>query len=137
MVRLLNIVSVLALLGCAVYAYQIKYETVFYAEQLVKMKHGISRERDSIGVLRAEWAHLTRPERVQALAQKHLDLAPISLAQIVRANELPAKAPKFDAIGRKLESLGIFEPTNTPGDFPTGSTATPGAKAPAARKANR
>ena len=129
MVRILNVLSILALLGCAVYAYQIKYETIYYAEQLVKMKHAIGRERDSIGVLRAEWAHQTRPERIQALSQKHLDLQAVALAQIVKANDLPIRQPKFDAIGRKLDSLGLGAPTNTPADAGTTSTTTPAARA--------
>ena len=136
MLRILNVLSVVALLGCALYAYRIKYETIYYAEQLVKMKHAIEREHDSIGVLRAEWAHLTRPERIQALAAKHLDLQQISLRQIVKANDLPVKAAKFDAIGRKLETLGLGEPTNTPAAGNDAPTSTPAAKPPAARKVN-
>lgn len=125
MLRTLNVLAVLALIGSAVYAYQIKYETIYYAEQLVKMRHAIDRERDNIGVLRAEWAHLVRPERVQALAAKFLDLQALSLGQIVKASDLPAKTPKFDAIGRKLEALGLGEPTNTPQAQAAASSATP------------
>ena len=41
MVRFLNIVAVLALVGSAIYAYSIKYETIFHAERIVKLKHEI------------------------------------------------------------------------------------------------
>ncbi len=125
MIRLLNILAVVALVGAAVYAYSIKYATVFSAEEIVKLKHEIRAKQDRIGMLRAEWAYLVRPERIQALADKLLDLAPIGLAQIVKADDLPAKAPRVDSIGRKLEELGLFEPTSTPKD----------AKAPAATPA--
>ncbi len=67
-------------------------------------------------MLRAEWAHLTRPERIQALADKFLDLQPIALRQIVSADALPERTARTDAIGGKLESLGLAEPTNTPHD---------------------
>jgi cell division protein FtsL len=116
MVRILNILAIAALIGSAIYAYTIKYETVFHAETIVKLQHGIKLEQDQIRTLRAEWAHLTRPERIQALADKFLDLQPVALNQIVRAEALPGKAPRVDAIGRKLEALGLAEPTNTPGD---------------------
>jgi hypothetical protein len=76
-------------------------------------------------MLRAEWAYLVRPERIQALADKLLDLSQIGLGQIVKAEALPAKAPKVDSIGRKLEELGLGEPTNTPSDGHARAVATP------------
>ncbi len=125
MIRFLNILAVLALVGAAIYAYSIKYATVFSAEEIVKLKHEIKATQDRIGMLRAEWTYLVRPERIQALADKLLDLAPIGLAQIVKPDALPAKAPKLDTIGRKLEELGLAEPTNTPLAGQTPAIATP------------
>ena len=114
MIRILNIVAIAALIGSAIYAYTIKYETIFHAETIVKLQHEIKSEQDKIGMLRAEWAHLIRPERIQALADKFLDLQSLALNQIVKADSLPGKGPKVDAIRRKLEALGLGEPTNTP-----------------------
>jgi cell division protein FtsL len=127
MLRILNVAAILALLGSAVYAYSIKYDTILYTEQIAKTKHAIKKEREAIGMLRAEWAHLTRPERIQALADKHLDLQPMQLSQIVRADKLPERGGKVDSIGRKLEMLGLSEPTNTPADDqPRGRTPSGG-----------
>ena len=115
MLRLLNFAAVVGLIGSALYAYHIKYDTIWYVEAVVKLKHEIQREHDVIDVMRADWAYVTRPERVQALAEKAgLELQPLALAQIVRAGDLPEKAAKVDTIGRKLEALGLAEPTNTP-----------------------
>jgi len=125
MVRFLNFLAVLALVGSAIYAYSIKYETIFHAERIVKLKHEIKAEQDEIATLRAEWAHLTRPERVQALADKFLDLQPVALRQIVRADALPERTARTDAIGDKLDALGLAEPTNTPRDGAAASPATP------------
>jgi cell division protein FtsL len=116
MLRWLNIIAVGALLGSAVYAYSTKYETIFTSEQIAKTKHAIDREKHAIATLRSEWAHLTRPERVQVLAEKHLDLRPLQINQIVRSTDLPDKAQRVDTIGRKLELLGLAEPTATPRD---------------------
>ncbi|MEA2835319.1 MAG: hypothetical protein QOG66_3521 [Methylobacteriaceae bacterium] len=126
MIRFLNILAIAALIGSAVYAYKIKYETIYRAEQINKMKHEILAEHDAIGVLRAEWAHLARPERIQELATKYLDLQPLSLNQVVTASALPDKAARVDAIGRKLETLGLGEPTNTPRGKTAPSATTPG-----------
>jgi cell division protein FtsL len=129
MVRFLNLVAVLALVGSAIYAYSIKYETIFHAERIVKLKHEIKAEQDQIAMLRAEWAHLTRPERVQALADKFLELQPLALRQIVSADALPARTPKSDGIGDKLEALGLSEPTSTPREGEAAAPATPSAPA--------
>lgn len=129
MLRYLNIIAVLALLSSAVYAYSIKYETILTSEQIVKTKHAIEREKNAIVTLRSEWAHLTRPERIQTLADKHLgDMKQMALTQIVKPGELPDKAERVDTIGRKLELLGLSEPTATPRDeksaVKAGSTPT-------------
>jgi cell division protein FtsL len=126
MIRFLNALAIMALIGSALYAYSIKYETIFYSEQIVKIRHDIDREHDAIAVLEAEWAHLIRPERIQALADKHLDLQPQALNQIVRPNDVPERQVKVDMIGRKLEALGLSEPTSTPIDItPTDNGTTP------------
>ena len=113
-VRYLNVAAVAALLGSAVYAYSIKYETMRYSAEIVKAQHDIQRENDAIGMLHAQWARLARPARVQALADQHLDLQAINVDQIVKASDIPDRAAKVDMIGRKLESLGMGEPTATP-----------------------
>ena len=125
MIRFLNVVAILALVGSAVYAYSIKYDTMLQAEQVNKLKNQIRAERDSIGILKAEWAHLSRPERIQVLADKHLDLQTLPINHIVKAESLPERAAKVDSIGRKLEALGLLEPTNTPRAEAPASPATP------------
>ena len=91
MMRLFNLLSILVLLGSAVYAYSIKYETSFRTEQIAKAKLEIKSEQDGINVLRAEWAFLTRPERVQKLSERYLDLEPLALAQIDSFASLPER----------------------------------------------
>ncbi|WP_131115725.1 cell division protein FtsL [Lichenihabitans psoromatis] len=124
--RFVNILAVTILVASAGYAYSIKYETILFAEQIIKAKHQIADQQDAIARLHAEWALLTRPERLQALAEQHTNLRMLSLDQIVQLSELPDRPPKVDTIGRKLDSLGLAEPTNTPQDRRAGgSVATP------------
>jgi cell division protein FtsL len=123
MLRYLNVLSVLALVGPAIYAYSIKYETMRYSAEIVKLQHSIERENDRMGILRAEWAHLTRPGRVQALADRHLDMQAVSVDQVVKASDLPERVARVDTIGRKLELLGLAEPTFAPNDKKQGATA--------------
>ena len=99
MVRILNILAIAALIGSAIYAYTIKYETIFHAETIVKLQHEIKLEQDQIGTLRAEWAHLTRPERIQAaIASIALSIicvpaGPSSRVQVTSAR--PGKCSRF------------------------------------------
>ncbi|MFC5419997.1 cell division protein FtsL [Bosea sp. CRIB-10] len=128
MIKLLHVVAIGALVSSALYAYSIKYETTLQAEQLQKLKAKAQRERDAIAVLKAEWQFLNRPERLQALADKHLDLQPLTTAQIVRLSDIPNRGPKVDSIGRKLEDLGLGLPTETPRDRKSNTATTPGAR---------
>ncbi|QXX74557.1 hypothetical protein [Methylovirgula sp. HY1] len=125
MVRILNVLAILALIGSAVYAYSIKYQTIFYAEQIVHLGHEIGLEKNRIGLLRADFAHLSRPERIAALADRFLDMQEPTLMQIVGIDGLPEKGPKDDEIGRKLEALGLAQPTNTPRDTGPDPTTPP------------
>ncbi len=125
MIRLLNLLAIVALIGSAIYAYSIKYETIFHAEKIAELKHQIKTEQDAIGMAKAEWAHVTRPERIRLLADKLLDLQTLALNQIVGPETLPDKGMRVDEIGRKLEALGLSEPTNTPHDAMATAPVTP------------
>lgn len=128
MIKLLHVIAIGALVSSALYAYTIKYETTLEAEQLQKLKAKAQRERDAIAVLKAEWQFLNRPDRLQALADRHLDLQPLTTTQIVRLSDIPNRGPKVDSIGRKLEDLGLGVPTETPKDRKSGAATTPGGR---------
>jgi hypothetical protein len=113
--RVVHLCAIAAIVGSAIYAYTIKYDTIWHGEQVAKLRHDIGRERDEIAALKAEWARLARPERIQKLAAALPDMQPLSLDQIGRIADLPDRATSFDGIGRKLELLGLAEPTQTPG----------------------
>jgi hypothetical protein len=72
-VRVLHMLAIAGLIGSAAYAYSIKYETLYHAEQVAKLKAKVQRERDGIAVLRAEWQHLNRPDRLQAAVERQLE----------------------------------------------------------------
>lgn len=120
--RFMHAMAIGALLSCAAYVYSEKYQTIYAAEQNVKLRHLIAKEQDAITSLRAEYARLTRPDRLQELAAKQLDMQPLALSQIVKADALPIQAPHVDSIGSKLESLGLFGDTATPTAGLTGAT---------------
>jgi cell division protein FtsL len=131
MLRYLNVAVILTLIGSAMYAYTIKYQTSYRAEQIAKTRLEIKAEQDAIAVLRAEWSFLTRPERVQQLADRLLDLRPLPVNRIVAARALPERAPQGDSIGAKIDTLGLGV-ASTPGVDPQATGTTP-KSAPGAR----
>ena len=131
MIRILHILAITALIGSALYAYSVKYETLYYAEQIAKLKARVHRERDAIAVVKAEWQLLNRPDRLQAIADRHLDLQPLDVRQLATFAELPNRSQRGDEIGRKLEALGVLEPTATPKDKRPGGARTPSTRTPA------
>ena len=94
--RFLNILAIVAVIASAAYVYGVKYQTIYASEQVVKTRHLIAKEREAINVLRAEYAHLTRPDRLQQLADGPLQMQPLDLKQIVKPDDIPEAAPKVD-----------------------------------------
>jgi hypothetical protein len=109
MLRILNIVVIAALVLPAAYVYKIKFEATLQAERVSKLRAEIRRERDAIANLRAEWTQLDRPDRIQGLAQRHLKLRPIEVAQFDALDKLPERPVQLvppgtaDPIGAIIE----------------------------------
>jgi cell division protein FtsL len=120
MIRFLNICVIVALVVAAAHVYRIKFEAARKAEQVAKLRQDIRREHDMIAALRAEWSRLDNPQRIQALAQRHLSLRPTDSKQFHQLDRLPERAPDLvppdaaDPIGTLLD------------DPPTASIAPPG-----------
>jgi hypothetical protein len=51
----------------ATWAYRVNYATQEAMARLDGLRQEIAREREAIAVLKAEWAYLNRPDRLQAL----------------------------------------------------------------------
>lgn len=107
MLRLMNILAVLALLGSAVYAYSIKYATLYQAERMATLKHELSKETDALAMMKAEWAHIAAPVRIEALADQYLGGQVMDLSQIATPASLPEKGAAVDKLGATLNELGL------------------------------
>ena len=132
MMRLLHAVAISMLIASAAYAYGIKYDTLYYSEEIAKIRARLHKERDAIAVAKAEWVLLTRPERLQGMVDRHLEMVPLTMNQLARLSHLPVRPPNGDEIGRKLEAL-MGEPTATPKDKRLGDAHTPAATRTPAR----
>ena len=108
--RLLNILVIAALILAASFVYEIKFDSTLQAERVAKMNAELRNERDAIAALRANWAKLDTPGRIQGLADRHLALHPIQPMQFDSLNDLPVRP------------LAIVQP---PSSNPIGAMAAP------------
>jgi cell division protein FtsL len=91
--RLLNFCVLALLVVAAAYVYEIKFESTMRAERVAKMRRDVQREREAIAALRAEWATLDNPARIQGLARRHLTLHPAEATQYDSLDNLPERPP--------------------------------------------
>lgn len=90
MFKLLNIVAVALALIFSFGMYQLKYQTGVTNREVNKLKDELTRERELVHVLRAEWSYLNRAERIQSLADQYLpDLKPVTPLQLTDITDIP------------------------------------------------
>jgi hypothetical protein len=94
MLRLVHVLVVAALVFAAADVYKIKFDSTLQAERVAKLRAEVRRERDAIAALRAAWSELDNPERLQALARRHLALKPIDISQYDALDRLPERLPQ-------------------------------------------
>jgi hypothetical protein len=91
--RFLNSMVIGALILAAAFVYKIKFDSTLQAERVGKVAGELRRERNVIATLRAEWAKLDTPGRVQGLADRHLALRPLRPTQFDSLDRLPDRPP--------------------------------------------
>ena len=123
--RMIHLIVVAALVIAAVHVYKIKFESTLQAERLAKLGVEIHRERDRIAALRAEWAQLDSPARIQALAQRHLALKQIDPAQIEALDHLPER-PAPEPAPAPSDLIALDRPGTVAAETPTGSVPAAG-----------
>src|SRR5271155_1392129 len=121
--RLLNFVVIGALVLAAAYVYRIKFNSTVQSERLSKLRSEVRRERDTIAALRAEWGQLDNPERVEALANRYLQLKPIAPTQFDALDHLPERPSQVNKAGSDPIG-GVIQASPGP-DAVTGSILAP------------
>jgi hypothetical protein len=77
----------------------------------LRLHEEIREQRDAIAVLRAQWARLDAPLRLQGLAERHLPLRPLNATQYDSLKNLPERSPSLarpdasDPIGAMIGTI--------------------------------
>jgi hypothetical protein len=109
--RIIHLLVIGVLVFAAAYVYRIKMESTSRTERVLRLHAEIREQRDAIAVLRAEWAKLDAPLRLQGLAERHLALKPLTATQHDSLKNLPERPPSFakpgapDPIGAMIEAI--------------------------------
>ena len=121
--RIIHLLVIAVLVFAAAYVYRIKMESTVRTERVLRLHADIRAERDVIASLRAEWAKLDAPLRLQGLAERHLNLKPITAQQFDQLKNLPDRPPSFAKPGDP-DPIGAMIDTIDP-DIVTGSLPAP------------
>ncbi len=91
--RVLNILVICALVLAASAVYKIKFDSTLQAARVAKLRNELRQERDAVAALRAEWAKLDTPARIEELATRFLQLRPVKATQFDNFDSLPTRPP--------------------------------------------
>ena len=116
MMRIVNMALIALVIATATWTYSVKREAEQRLVEIRALERAIDLERETIELLRADWAHLSHPQRLQALAETYageLGLAPAVADQFIRPSDLPGPPPfdPGDAVGDIIVGLPADELT--------------------------
>lgn len=91
MIRALNLAMLALTVMICFGLYRVTHAAQEREADLKKIEAQISEEQRAIGVLKAEWTHLSQPSKMQAMATRYLDLQPMKATQIAYLNDIPMR----------------------------------------------
>jgi len=106
MLRTFDVVMIAAMAGAAADTYQIKHHAENKQDEVRRLENEIRLEQDTIELLKADWALLTQPNRLERITRvyaEELKLQPTASTQVVQPVELPMfkdLVPKDEIAGK-------------------------------------
>ena len=89
----LILLNALILVGLGATLYQVKTGIDERQDRLQQLELNIADTKRDIGILEAEWAYLSRPERVMTLSSDLLQMQPIGQDRILPLEAIPMRQP--------------------------------------------
>ena len=91
MIRALNLAMLALTVVICFGLYRVTHAAQEREADLRSIETKIAEGERAIGVLKAEWTHLSQPGKVQAMATRYLNLQPMKATQIAYLNEIPMR----------------------------------------------
>lgn len=107
MLRFVTIFFIILVTGVSAGLYHVKYSVDRMERRAMALKAEIAEEQEAISLLEAEWSALNRPERLQKLSDRFLDLRPIEATQIAGFADLPARVPDLEGTDSSADVVGV------------------------------
>jgi hypothetical protein len=148
MSRGLSLIALLLLAVVSFGLYQLSYEVQRMEDELIELNRALGQERETIGVLQAEWSYLSRPDYLQGKAQRLLEMRPATAKDIIAIESLPWRQDRGPALpppaqpalpplaaapaAPAAQPAAAAQPAVPPVSAPLQVAARPAAEAPAA-----
>ncbi|MEE8279091.1 MAG: hypothetical protein V3R55_00130 [Alphaproteobacteria bacterium] len=94
--------------------FHVKYKVQALEEELSHVTAATLKEQQQIHVLKAEWSYLNQPSRLEELAGRHLDLAPVRTPQIGTIADLPLRAAPPAKLGPPTKAMPAVPTSRRP-----------------------
>lgn len=109
---LIVVLAAAAVMALAFWAYRENYRTQADLAEIRDLQREIGQLRESLGVLRAEWAYLNRPDRLRELADinfERLGLLPLDPRQFGGIAEVRYPAVALPPITHPIDTVALGE----------------------------
>jgi len=103
----MGIMAALAVMALALWAYQENYKTQQALKDVRSLHAQIGGAHERVGMLRAEWAYLNRPDRLADLAELNYD----------RLGLMPLMPDAFGDVGEIIYPIPAILPITNPIDI--------------------
>lgn len=94
--RFTTFIAAVMVVGLGYWAYHQTIQTQLADREVNRLQSEIVNERERLGILRAEWAYLNRPDRLRELADfnfERLGLLPLAPNQFGDVAQIPFPSP--------------------------------------------
>ena len=106
----LILLSALILVGLGTTLYQVKTSIDERQDLLSSLELSIANTKRDIAVLEAEWAYISRPDRVMKLSNGLLEMAPIGQDRILPLDAIPMRIDFNTIIDTKIGKVSWEKP---------------------------